>query len=156
MVCGGGVMKKSSVAFILILLVLGGYIAYDAQKGRSFFMKLFSKDRGLISDKVLSFMEDIKFKDFEKAATYHSPEDRKKVDIPNLLERLFKVKPEFLDIMEYNVLDTSLDSTGKRGRVKLKAKINLLNSDEIKTPEVIFYFHKKTGKWYMELESSLR
>ena len=149
-------MKKSTVSFVLVLLILGAYILYDTQKGQSFFLGLFSKDKGIMSDIVLSFMEDIKFKDFEKAATYHTPEDQKNVDIPRLLERLFRVKPEFLDIMEYNILDTSIDSTRKRGRVKLKAKVKLLNSDEIRNPEVIFYFHKKAGKWYMELESSLK
>jgi len=149
-------MKKSNITFILVLLVLGGYIAYDVQGGRSFFLGLFSKDQSIMSDNALSFMEDVKFKDFKTAATYHSPEDQKNVDIPRLIERLFRVKPEFLDIMEYNILETSLDSTGKRGRVKLKAKVRLLNSDEIKTPEVIFYFHKKGEEWYMELESSLK
>jgi len=149
-------MKKSTVAFVLVLLILAAYIAYDTQKGRSFFLGIFSHEEAKLNDAVLSFMEDIKFKDFKKAATYHSPEDQKTVNIPRLLEDLFKVKPEFLDIMAYSILDTSLDSTKTRGRVKVKAKVHLLNSDEIRNPEVIFYFHKKGGAWFMELESSLR
>ncbi len=149
-------MKKSTVAFILVVLVLASYFAYDAQWGRSFFIGLFSEDLKIIRENSLAFMEDIKFKDFKSAASYHHPDDQKKADIPHLIQRLFKIKPELLDIMEYEILDTSLDSTQKRGRVKLKAKVHLLNADKIKSPEMIFYYHKKEGKWYMELESSLR
>ena len=149
-------MKKSTVAFIILILILGGYFAYDAQWGRSFFLGLFSEDKKIINDHALSFMEDIKFKDFEKAATYHSPNDQKKVNIPQLIEKLFKIKPELLDIMDYKILETSLDSSKKRGRVKINTKVHTLNSGEIKRPEMILYFHNKTGKWFMELESSLR
>ena len=149
-------MKKSTVAFILVIMAIGGYFAYDAQWGRSFFLGLFSEDQKTLREMALSFLEDIKFKDFEKAATYHNLEDQKKVNIPHLIERIFKIKPEFLDIMDYEILDTSLDSSKKRGRVKVKAKIHMLNSDKIKQPELILYFHNKDGKWYMELESSLK
>ncbi|MFC1859287.1 hypothetical protein ACFL9U_14855 [Thermodesulfobacteriota bacterium] len=149
-------MKKSTVAFILVILALGAYFAYDSQWGKSLMLGVFSKDRDTLNQMSLSFMEDIKFKDFKKAATYHHPEDQKKQNIPKLIERLFKIKPEFLDIMEYNILETSLDSSRKRGRVKLKAKVNVLNSNKIKNPELILYFHNKNGKWYMELESSLK
>jgi hypothetical protein len=101
-------------------------------------------------------MEDIKFKDFNKAASYHSPEDQEEVDIPKLMERLFKIKPELLDVMEYSILDSTLDSTGTRGRVKMKAKVNVLNSGKIKNPEFILYYKKEGDEWFMELESSLR
>lgn len=149
-------MKKSTVAFVIVILALAAYFAFDAKWGRSVLIGLFSEDLKIIEKMSLSFLEDIKFKDFENAASYHHPDDREKTNIPRLIERLFKVKPELLDIMEYEILETSLDSTKKRGRVKLKAKVNLLNSDKIKTPEMILYYHKKDEKWYMELESSLK
>ncbi|MCP4107133.1 MAG: hypothetical protein GY749_16595 [Desulfobacteraceae bacterium] len=149
-------MKKSTVAFILILLLAGGYFAYDSQWGRSFILGLFSEDKKILADMALSFLEDIKFKDFKKAASYHHPEDQKKADIPKLIERLFKIKPELMDIMEYNILETSLDSSKTRARIKVKAKVHILNSDKIKDPEMMLFFHKKEEKWYMELESSLK
>ncbi len=149
-------MKKSSLAFILVILVLGAYFAYDAQWGESLFLGLFSEDLKIVNNASLSFMEDIKFKDFDKAASYHSPEDRKKVNIPRLIERLFHIKPELIDIMHYEILESSLDSSKKRARVKIKAKVRILNSEKIKNPELILYFHKKGEEWYMELESSLR
>ena len=149
-------MKKSTLAFVLVLLLLGAYFSYDSNWGRSLWTGLVSKDRQVLNDRALSFMEDIRFKDFEKAASYHHPEDQEKADIPRLIERLFKIKPELLDIMEYHILETALDSTGKRARVKISSKVHLLNSDEIKQPEMILYFHNRDEKWYMELESSLR
>ena len=56
----------------------------------------------------------MQFKDFGKAATYHSEEDQESVDIPKLLERLFKIKPEFLDIMKYEITDVDIDKNGIR------------------------------------------
>ena len=149
-------MKKSTVAFVMVALVVGGYIFYDSQWGRSVLMGFFSEDLARIEEISLAFMEDIKFKDFNKAASYHSPEDQEEVDIPKLMEQLFKIKPELLDVMEYTILDSTLDSTGTRGRVKMKAKVNVLNSGKIKNPEFILYYKKEGDKWFMELESSLR
>ena len=34
------------------------------------------------------FLEDLQYKDFDKAAKYHTFEDQKTVDIPSLIERL--------------------------------------------------------------------
>ncbi len=149
-------MKRSTAAFLLVFLLLGLYVSHDSDWGKSLFRGIVANDEGIIKKKSLSFMEDIRFKDFEKAAAYHHPEDLERVDIPRLIERLFQIKPEFLDIMTYDIMDAGLDSTGKRGRVKLKAKVNLLNSGKIKNPEFILYFHKRENTWYMELESSLR
>lgn len=149
-------MNKSTIAFILVILVVGGYFAYDAELGQSLFINLFSKDKKTVNETTLAFMEDIKFKDFKKAATYHHPDDQKEADIPKLIERLFRIKPELLDIVEYSILETSLDSSKKRAKVKLTAKVHMLNSDKIKNLEMIIYYHKKGEKWYMELESSLR
>jgi hypothetical protein len=41
-------------------------------------------------------------------------------------------------------------------KFQIKAKIHMLNSDKIEQPEMIFYFYHKNGKWFMELESSLK
>ncbi len=149
-------MKKTTMAFIILLLVLGAYFAYDAKWGKSVFLKFYSEDLNTINRISLSFMEDIRFKDFKKAASYHNEDDRKKVNIAKKIEKLFRIKPELLDIMEYEVMESSLDSTKKRGRVKLKAKVHVLNLDKIKNVELILYYKKKDGAWYMELESSLK
>ena len=79
------------------------------------------------------------------------------MDIPFLLERLFLVKPEFLDIMAFEVVMADLDSTGNRGRVKTRVKVKELVSNQIRDKEIMLYFQRvdRESPWYMELESSL-
>jgi hypothetical protein len=151
-------MKKSLI-ILIVILALGAFFALFSTK---FGVKLggfqisLNNDKQALEKYALSFLEDIKFKDFKKAATYHSEEDQKKVDIPKLIERLFQVKPEFLDIMKYEITDIDIDASGSRARVKTHTTIKILNSKEIKEPEVILYWQKdKQGQWYMKLESSL-
>ena len=68
-------------------------------------------DRALLRQTTDAFIEDIKFKDFKKAASYHAPDKRDAVDIPFLIERLFVQKPESLDIMSYEIMMSEIDST---------------------------------------------
>ncbi len=104
-----------------------------------------------------SFLEDVKFKDFKAAAQYSTPEDRDKADIPKLIERLFQVKPELLQIDNIELVAADVDSTGKRARTKLKTDVKLLNSNELKHPEILLYWKKgEHGQWFMDLASSLQ
>lgn len=105
-----------------------------------------------------SFLEDIQFKDFNKAASYHSPDEQDHVDIPFLLERLFFVKPEQLDVMEYEVLFVKIDSSGLRARSKVRIKVKNLLKGEINERELMLYFLRENQQspWFMKLESSLR
>lgn len=113
-------------------------------------------DRNHLSQQSLKFMEDLRFKDFQHAASYHSTEDRKKANIPQKIEQWFAVKPEQLDIMRYEILKTDIDSSGRRGRVKIKTVLKILNTDQIKEPEMMLYWFKDpTEGWIMELDSSL-
>jgi len=148
-------MKKNTLVLFLTIIAISFFLFRGSDFSSLNMFSFLSKDVRTIQKFAISFFEDLKFKDFDSAAKYHSLKDQKKVNIPKLIERLFKVKPEFLDIMEYNILETSLDSSKKRARVKMKTKVNVLNSGKIRNPEVILYYHKKNGKWYMELESSL-
>lgn len=116
-----------------------------------------SADASYLEQRTLDFLEDIRFKDFEKAASYHSVEDRKTVRIPELIERIFAIKPEFLDILRYEILAVELDRSGTRGRVKTRTVVKVLNSGEIREPEILFYWMKDPRDgWVMKLESSLR
>ena len=115
-----------------------------------------SADASYLEQRTLDFLEDIRFKDFEKAASYHSVEDRKTVRIPELIERIFAIKPEFLDILRYEILAVELDRSGTRGRVKTRTVVKVLNSGEIREPEILFYWMKDPRDgWVMKLESSL-
>jgi len=144
-----------SILFILAILTL--------VVGSKFGMKIgelnmtANKDKQILAELAINFLEDIKFKDFKKAASYHYKTDRDKVNIPQLIEEKFMIKPEFLDITKYEVKEVDLDRSGNRARVKTRTIFKVLNTSEIKEMDMIFYFHKKEdGIWYMMLESSLR
>jgi hypothetical protein len=115
-------------------------------------------DLGQLRRTSMTFWEDIQFKDFDRAASYHSPEKQESVDIPFLIQRLFAVKPEALDIMSYEIVLADIDSTGNRGRVKTRVKVKILVDEKIREKEVMLYFHREdaASPWYMELEDSLR
>lgn len=103
------------------------------------------------------FWEDIQFKDFDKAASYHSEDKQDTVDIPYLLERIFMLKPEALDIISYEIVFAEVDRSGLRGRVKTRVKYKDLVRNNIKDQEIILYYHSDSseGPWFMKLESSL-
>ena len=147
------------LAILLILLALG--LLYCSERSAVSWSDSLHSDKcqaaRYIETQTLNFLEDLRFKDFEKAATYHSPSDQEKVDIPQLIEDVFYIKPEFLDIMRYEITKVELDSTGTRGRVTTHTVAKALNADEIKDLDIIFYWSQDAkGQWYMRLESSLR
>ena len=153
-------MKKWLTITAVVLLVAGGYVAGAHMSGGAW------PTLGLpiggaeaeLRRAAMSFWEDIQFKDFDAAAGYHDPATQSEVDIPYLLERLFAVKPEMLDVMSYEVVFAEVDSSGLRARVKTRLKVKELVRNKIKEQEVILYFHRRSpgADWYMVLESSLR
>lgn len=153
-------MNKVVTALLVLALLGGGYLTAAHLSGGAFWtMGLdLGGDRGKLRRIALDFMEDIKFKDFVNAASYHAPELIETVDIPFLIQRLFAVKPEALDFMDYEVVFAEIDSSGLRARVKLRVKAKLLLDGRIEERELILYFHRDTTSdpWYMRLEDSLR
>ena len=115
-------------------------------------------EEGALRRLTTDFWEDIQFKDFDKAATYHAPDKQDAVDIPYLLERLFLQKPEMLDIMSYEIVLADIDSSGDRARVKTRMKVKDLAREKVDEKEIMLYY-KRAGEgapWYMDLETSLR
>jgi len=152
-------MKKAVTALLVLGLLLGGYLGVAHVSGGSFSTLglALGGDRGALRRIALSFLEDIQFKDFVGAAGYHAPDIRDGVDIPFLLQRLFTVRPEALDIMDYDIVFAEIDSGGLRARVKLRVKVKLLLNALIKEQEVLLYFERDSvdDPWYMKLEDSL-
>lgn len=148
---------KVLLAFVALLLLAGGgyYWLQASQLTSAPLGTLLSSDVQTVVKDARAFMEDLRFKDFKSAAGHSLPEQQGKYDIPMLIERLFQVKPEFLDIQNYDVVSSDLDSTGQRARVHLKSDVKLLNSNELRHPELILYFKKQAQTWYMDLASSL-
>jgi hypothetical protein len=139
---------------LLLLLVVGlGLAAYLVLGGKT---SLYKSEHHLLKAKTARFFECIKFKEFGEAAAFHDAEDQKKANIPKLIEDLFSVPPEQLDIQEITVLFAEIDSTGILAKTKTRCVVHLLNSKEVRKPEVILYWRKQSGKWYLKLESSLK
>ena len=153
-------MKKWLIIALSVVLLIGGYVAGAHFSGGAWptLGLPIGGSESLLRQTALSFWEDIQFKDFTTAAGYHDPATRDEVDIPYLLERIFAVKPEMLDIMEYEIIFAEVDSSGLRARVKTRLKVKELVRETIREQEVILYFHRTdpSSDWYMVLESSLR
>jgi hypothetical protein len=153
-------MKKAVTVLLVLAVLAGGYLGVAHVSGGAFWTVglALGGDRGALRRIALSFLEDIQFKDFVSAASYHAPDTRDSVDIPFLIQRLFTVRPEALDIMDYDVVFAEIDSGGLRARVKLRVKVKLLLNTLIEEQEVILYFQRDSvdDPWYMKLEDSLR
>ena len=153
-------MKKAVTALLVLALLLGGYLAAAHVSGGAFSTLglALGGDRAALRRIALSFLEDIQFKDFVGAASYHAPDIRDSVDIPFIIQRLFTVRPEALDIMDYEVVFAEVDSGGLRARVKLRVKVKLLLNARIDERELLLYFERDSvhDPWYMKLEDSLR
>ena len=153
-------MKKARTVVITLAVLAGGYLSVAHLSGGAFWtMGLpLGGDRGLLRRIALEFMEDIQFKDFEAAASYHAPELMETVDIPFLIQRLFQVRPEALDFMDYEVVLAEVDSSGLRARVRMRVTVRLLLDELVQEKEFILYFYRDSvsDPWYMRLEDSLR
>jgi len=153
-------MKKALAALLALSLLTGGYLGVAHLSGGAFWTMglALGGDRGALRRIALDFLEDIQFKDFEMAASYHAPELISSVDIPFLIQRLFAVKPEALDIIDYDVVFSEIDSSELRARVKVRVKGKLLINELLEERELILYFHRDSlgDPWYMKLEDSLR
>ncbi len=150
-------MRKVTLLGVVVLLITGAVLAVVS---RPDLLDLVGVGGSSVQLRKLtrSFLEDIQFKDFAKAAGYHSPDEQEGVDIPYLLERLFMIKPEALDIMEYEILFVDIDSSGLRARTKARVKFKNLLQGKIEDRELVLYWDRTSPEapWHMKLESSLR
>ncbi len=153
-------MKKVLTTLTVLIVLTGGYLTVAHVSGGAFSTLglALGGDRGALRRIALEFLEDVQFKDFVSAASYHAPDIRDSVDIPFLIQRLFTVKPEALDIMGFDIVFAEMDSSGLRARVKARVKAKLLLNELIDERELILYFERDSvnDPWFMKLEDSLR
>lgn len=159
-------MKKSVIVLLITILLAGGLLYVVASPGGISIggIDLGGADRAFLRDRTIDFLEDIKFKDFQKASTYHLPETQKERDIPEMIRRVFAVRHELLDIQRYEILDVELDRAKSRARVRSLVYFRVLGDKQTRESErshrdveMMFYWFKQSdGSWVMELESSLR
>src|SRR5687767_6734648 len=108
-------MKKVGVALLVVLaLAIATLIGV-----RSYGFKLFgfsyawNEDMAELDKLARSFLQDLQFKDFDKAGKYHNLIEQGKANIPQLIERLFQVKPEVLNIRDFEIVRVDMDEDGK-------------------------------------------
>lgn len=143
-------MKKVGIALLLVL-VLAGVALVGVQRhgfGLLGFSYTWNEELAQLDKLARAFLQDLQFKDFDKAAKYHSFVDQAKANIPQLIERLFQVKPEMLNIRDFEIVRVDLDDDGKRARTFFRSNLELLNTAEGDKPnkekqiEGILYWHK--------------
>ncbi len=152
--------KGNKLPIVTALLLLGGGVGLavmsTAERNHAPLSLIANPDARHVADLGWKFMEDIQFKDFKSAAELSSPADRDKANIPHLIERLFLVKPEQLEIDKIELLEAKLDSTGQRARTKMGTTVKLLDINQERNMEIMLYWKKaEDGQWYMDLQSSL-
>ncbi|MFN8670864.1 MAG: hypothetical protein U0457_02125 [Candidatus Sericytochromatia bacterium] len=150
---------KIKIFFILMIAFLsaGTFFYINIKYNNMPLSTLISSDISEIATQSLQFMEDVKFKDFVSAGKKSIPEHLQKYNVPMLIESLFQVKPELLDIQKTKVISTEKDSTGNRAKIQLETEVKLLNTNEFRKPIVMLYWKKQPdGKWYLDLASSIK
>lgn len=117
-------MRKITLLTIVVIVALaaGGYL---------YLTNPFDPHRTQIEDRSEQFMEDIQFKDFHSSAKYHHRLEQRRVDIGKAIEELFLVDPELLDIMDYRITRSQIDSSGTRGRVLVNTRFRPLKPEAI-------------------------
>ena len=81
------------------------------------------------------FMEDIEFKDWDRAASYHTWAEKQEADIPEQIRKLFGIKPEQLHIENVRLMGVDMSEDGLRARTRFKAHVEVLNSAQSEEEE---------------------
>lgn len=159
-------MSKTWIVLVAVLALAGaGLYLVASPTGVSIGgTEIGGGERTWLSERSFDFLEDLQFKDFAKASTYHLPETQKARDIPELIRRIFLVRHEVLDIIDYRVLEVDLDRSKGRARVRMLVRYRVLGEKSIRDDPsaardvemLLYWFRQSSGTWAMELESSLR
>lgn len=154
-------MKKYLIGLGILLVGAFGYLGAAHMSGGQYptlGIPGLGGSEAMLRKTSMDFWEDIQFKDFDKAATYHEESLQEEVDIVFLLDRLYGVPPESIDIQHYEVVFVDVDSSGLRARVKTRVKALELGREKVRDQEVILYYYRESpdAPWFMKLEDSLR
>ena len=158
---------KTKLIILGIVLSLGAFGAFAYEYGFSIGeVDIGGSEKRWLTERTYDFLEDLQFKDFNRASTYHLKSTQERRDIPALIKRVFVMKHENLDIMRFDIQDVDFDRSGSRARVRTKIWYRFLsdgrvtkNSDSQRDLELIFYWFRAEAEgevpWTMELASSL-
>ena len=155
------------IAGFLVLAIAAGLGVFVAEFGVSVGgVDVGGSERRWLAERTYDFLEDIQFKDFDRASTYHLKATQTERDIPALIQRVFQIRHETLDIVKFKILEVDLDRSKSRCRVRTSIWYRVLgdsvvtdNSESRRQAELLFYWFRdsKTNppSWTMELSSSL-
>ena len=144
-------MKKkaivAAVVFTIVTVAAGLWIATNGVSVGT--IDIGGGERRWLEARTYDFVEDLQFKDFDKASTYHLKSTQKERDIPALIQRAFHVKHEMLDILRWEILEVDLDRSKARGRVRVKIWYRILGGKVItkdersrRELELLFYWFR--------------
>lgn len=145
-------MKKVLIASALLFMVALGLLIGLKPYGFDLFgvAQVWDKDGMIVHEKAERFLEALKYKDFDTAAAFHNWEDEQKVDIAELIEDMFKVKPEQLNIRDVKITGVDFDEGHQRARTHFVAITEMLNTTQNKEEsnrereiEGVLYWHKR-------------
>ncbi len=159
-------MRKSLIVLLVVAALAGvGVVMFSSPTGMSVAgMDFGGHERAWLRDRSIDFLEDLQFKDFDTASTYHLPETQEARNIPDLIRRVFGIRHEVLDIIRYEVAEVDLDRSKTRARVRCFVDFRTMGHKKIRESVhaqanielMLYWFRGEDGKWTMELESSLR
>ena len=158
---------KTKLIIIGLIIAFGSIGAFAYEYGISIgHVDIGGSQKRWLTERTYDFLEDLQFKDFDRASTYHLKSTQEKRDIPALLKRVFIMKHENLDIMRFEVQEVDFDRSGSRARIRTKIWYRFLSDGNVtknkgsqRELELMFYWFRseKNGEfsWTMELASSL-
>lgn len=146
-------MKKLALLAFIVVAVVGFF--YASSEGYVGGLSGSGEDKREIREKTIRFFECLKFKEFEEAAAFHNEEDQKDANISSMIEDLFHIPPEYLDIQDIALMYVEIDSSGILAKSKTRCHAKELNTGQEKDHEVILYWKKESDNWYLKLRSSL-
>ena len=141
-------MKKWLFLMVVIVAAAGG--GYAIHSG---YTRLYHSEKKIIREQTRQFWEFIRFKSFDQAAELDDNEDKETT--AKKIERIFRVKPENLDIQRVDVVSVEIDDTGDLARSKTRLEGELLNPKKAKTIEVMLFWRHDGEAWRLKLRSSL-
>ena len=141
-------MKKwIFLIFVVLAAAVGGYAIHGG------YTPLLHSDKKVIRDQTRRFWEFVRFKSFDQAAEFDHDEDKETT--ARLIERIFRIKPENLDIQRVDVVSVEIDATGDLARSKTRLEGEMLNPKKAKTIEVMLFWRREGDAWMLRLRSSL-
>ena len=141
-------MKKWLFLMVVVIAAAGG--GYAIHGG---YTPLYYSDKKVIREHTRQFWEFIRFKSFDQAAEYDDDEDKETT--AKKIERIFRIKPENLDIQRIDVVSVEIDGTGDLARSKTRLEGEMLNPKRSKTIEVMLFWRRDGDAWRLKLRSSL-